>query len=191
MAQDVANPVALSGTRGTPSLALWAQPLYLNQHRLGMSSAKSGKKHREGEPMCIWKSSASYWMLFLGVVLFALVVDTPSLARTAPAEPTAGQEPPGPPIVYNLEPEEGASVEQDELSRASATIETRRVAKVASATIYVDGERRPSDLKGPTPYQQTISADIEYLSPGTHTVRVKAVDSEGLKGGYVWKFTVS
>jgi hypothetical protein len=141
--------------------------------------------------MCIWKGHARYWALVLGVVLFALAMETPSSARTIPAEPSAGQEPPGPPIVYNLEPEEGASVWQDELSRASATIETRRVARVAWAAIYVDGKRRPSDLKGPTPHQQTISTDIEYLSPGTHTVRVKAVDSEGLQGGYVWRFTVS
>jgi len=140
--------------------------------------------------MCILKGSASSWALFLGVALFALVVGTPA-ARTVPAKPTAGQEPPGAPIIYNLEPEAGTSVAQDELSRASATIETRRVARVAWAGIYVDGERRPSNLKGPTPYLQTISADIEYLSPGTHTVRVKAVDSEGLEGGYVWKFTVS
>ncbi len=139
--------------------------------------------------MCIWKGSASYWLLFLGVTLFALVVGTPS-AGTIPAKPDAGQEPPGAPIIYNLEPEEGASVKQDELSRASATIETRRAARVDRAVIYVDGERRPSDLKGPTRYLQTISTDIEYLDPGTHTVRVKAVDSEGLEGGYVWKFTV-
>jgi hypothetical protein len=140
--------------------------------------------------MCIWKGSASCWALFLGVALLALVVETPSSARKAPAEPTAGQEPPGPPIFYNLEPEEGESVKQDKLSRASATIETRRAARVAWAGIYVDGQRRPSDLKGPTRYLQTISADIEDLSPGTHTVRVKAVDSEGLEGGYGWKFTV-
>jgi hypothetical protein len=43
---------------------------------------------------------------------------------------------------------------------------------------------------GPTAYLQTISADIEGLRPGSHTVGVKAVDSKGRVGGYVWKFTV-
>lgn len=33
-------------------------------------------------------------------------------------------------------------------------------------------------------------ADIGNHSPGAHTVRVKAVDSEGRAGGYIWKFTV-
>ncbi len=139
--------------------------------------------------MCILKSSASCGALFLSVSLFVLVVGTAS-AQTLPTKPNAGQEPLDAPIFYNLEPTEGESVTQDKLSRASATIETRRAARVAWAGIYVDGQRRPSDLKGPTPYQQTISADIEYLSPGTHTIKVKAVDSEGLGGGYVWQFTV-
>lgn len=139
--------------------------------------------------MCVLKGFTSYWVLFLGVALFALVVGTPT-AQTVPAKPDAGQEPPGAPIFYNLEPEEGVSVTQDKLSRVSATIETRRATRVAWTGVYVDGQRRPSDLNGPTRYQQTLSADIEDLSPGTHTVRVKAVDSEGLVGGYAWKFTV-
>ena len=140
--------------------------------------------------MGIWKASVGYCSLFVGVALFALVVVGSPSARTVPAEPDAGQEPAGPPILYNLTPPEGTSVPQDELSRAAATIETRREASVSWAGIYVDGQRRPDDLMGPTPYLQTVSADIGDLSPGTHTVKVKAVDSEGLSGGYVWKFTV-
>ncbi len=140
--------------------------------------------------MCISKTSLSYWTLFLGVVLFGLIVGTATVARTAPAPPDAGQEPRGAPIFYNLTPPEGASVPQDELSRAGATIELRRATSVSWARIYVDGQRRPEDLAGPTTYLQTISADIEDLRPGTHTIRVKVVDSEGRAGGYVWKFTV-
>ena len=140
--------------------------------------------------MYISKASISYCLVFLSVVLFALFfVGTPS-AQTIPAKPDAGQEPTGAPIFYNLTPPEGAIVAQDELSRAAATIETRREAKVSWAGIYVDGRRRPSDLMGATSYLQTISADIEGLRPGSHTVRIKAVDSKGRVGGYVWKFTV-
>ena len=140
--------------------------------------------------MCLSKASASCWSLFLGVVLFALIVGTSSVAQTAPAQPDAGQEPTGAPIFYNLTPPEGASIPQDELSRVGATIELRRTASVFRAGIYVDGQRRPEALAGPTTYLQTISADIEHLSPGTHTIRVKVIDSEGRAGGYVWKFSV-
>jgi hypothetical protein len=139
--------------------------------------------------MCTSKASAGYCSLFLGMVLLALVAGSPS-ARTLPAKPEAGQEPTAAPILYNLSPTEGANVSQDELSRASATIETRRQASVSWAGIYINGQRRPSTLMGPTHYQQTISTDIGDLSPGIYTVRVKAIDSEGLVGGYVWKFTV-
>jgi hypothetical protein len=139
--------------------------------------------------MYISKASARYWSLFIGVVLLALVVGIPS-ARTAAAKPDAGQEPTGAPIFYNLTPPEDTSVPQDELSRASATIELRRDARLSSAEIYVDGQRRPEALAGPTAYLQTISADIEDLSPGSHTVRVKALDSAQRAGGYAWQFTV-
>jgi hypothetical protein len=139
--------------------------------------------------MCISKAFVGYCSLALGVVLFALVVGTTS-ARTAPAEPDAGQEPPSNPVFYNLTPAKGENIAQVELSRAAATIETRRDASVSWAGLYVDGQRRHSDLMGPTPHQQTISTDIGDLGPGTHVVRVKAVDSDGLVGGYVWQFTV-
>ncbi len=140
--------------------------------------------------LSISKASVGCCSLFFGMVLLALVAGSPS-AWTAPAKPDAGQEPAAAPILYNLSPPEGALVSQDELNRASATIETRHQASVSWAGIYIDGQRRPSTLMGPTRYQQTISADIGDLSPGIHTVRVKAVDSEGLVGGYVWRFTVA
>jgi hypothetical protein len=140
--------------------------------------------------MCISKASVGYCSLFLCMVLLALVAGSTS-ARTLPAKPDAGQEPAAAPILYNLSPPEGASISRDELSRASATIETRRRASVSWAGIYIDGHLRPSTLMGPTRYQQTISTDIGDLGPGIHTVRVKAVDSEGLVGGHVWKFTVA
>jgi len=127
--------------------------------------------------------------LFLGVVLLTLVVVT-APASTIPAKPDAGQEPTDAPIFYNLTPTEGAIISQDELTRAAATIETQRQASVSGAGIFVDGQRRPAELMGPTRYQQTISADIGDLSPGKHTIRVKAVDYKGQVGGYVWEFTV-
>ena len=139
--------------------------------------------------MYISKASASYCSLFVGVVLFALVVGIPS-GRTVSAQPKAGEEPTGAPIFYNITPPEATTVSQDELSRASATIELRRDASLSSAEIYVDGQRRPEALAGPTTYLQTISADIEDLSPGIHTISVKALDSAGRAGGYVWQFTV-
>ena len=139
--------------------------------------------------MCHFKACVGHWSLFLSVVLLALVAVTPT-AWTIPAKPDAGQEPTGAPILYNLTPTEGASISQDELSRAGATIETRRKTSVWWAGIFVDGQRRPAELMGPTHYRQTISADIGDLSPGKHTIRVKAVDSEGQMGGYVWEFTV-
>ena len=140
--------------------------------------------------MCISKASVGHCSLFLGVVLLALVA-VPPTAWTMPAKPDAGQEPTGSaPILYNLTPPEGAIVSQDELSRAAATIETRRQASVSWAGIFVDGRRWPAELMGPTHYQQTVSVDIGNLNPGNHTVRVKVVDSEGQAGGYVWQFTV-
>ena len=135
------------------------------------------------------KPSVGHWSLFLGVVLLALVAVTPS-ARTIPAQPDAGQEPTGAPIFYNVTPSEGAIVSQDELSRAAATIETRRQVSVSWAGIFVDGRRRPAELIGPTHYRQTVSADTGDLSPRKHTVRVKAVDSEGQVGGYVRELAV-
>ena len=140
--------------------------------------------------MCISKASVGYRSLFLGLVLLALVAGTPS-AWSVPAKPEAGQEPTAAPILYNLSPPEGAIVSREELSRASATVETRRRASVSWAGIYIEGQLRPSTLMGPPRYQQTISPDLGDLSPGIHTARVNAVDSEGLAGGYVWKFTVA
>ena len=63
-------------------------------------------------------------------------------------------------------------------------------ASVSWAGIFVEGRRRPAELMGLTRYQQTVSAEIGNLSPGHHTVRVKAVDSDGRGGSYVWEFTV-
>ncbi len=112
-------------------------------------------------------------------------------ARAAHAQPVnAGEEPAGGPIVYNLIPAEGAIVERDQLGHAGAIIETQRHAGVASAAIFVDGQRRPSSLMGPTSYYQSISADIGGLEPGIHTVWVIAIDGEGRLGGYAWTFTV-
>ncbi len=131
-----------------------------------------------------------HFSLFLGAALFALVVSTLSARPVLAQPPDAGEEPTGAPIIYNLTPREGANVAQDELSRAAATIETRHNVGLAWAGIFVDGRRRPSALMGPTTYLQTVSADIGNLSPGAHVVRIKAVDSEGRAGGYVWRFTV-
>lgn len=140
--------------------------------------------------MDVSKVFGGYFSLFLVAALFALVVGTLS-SRAVPAQPVdAGEEPADGPIIYNLAPREGAIVAQDELGRAAATIETRREASLSWAGIYVDGRRRPGALMGPTSYLQTISADVGDLRPGAHTVRVKAVDSEGRAGSYSWTFTV-
>ena len=137
------------------------------------------------------KAFRGYFSLFLSATLFALVVVGTLSVQTVLAQPIdAGEEPAGSPIVYDLTPPEGETVAQDELSRAAATIETRREASLSWAGIFVDGRRRPSTLMGPTSYLQTVSADIGDLRPGVHTVRVIAVDSKGRAGGYVWTFTV-
>jgi hypothetical protein len=141
--------------------------------------------------MSISKAFGGCFSLFLGAALFALVVLGTLSARTVLAQPVnAGEEPKGGPIVYDLTPSEGAIVAQNKLSRAAATIETRREARLSSVGIFVDGRRRPSTLMGPTSYLQTVSADIGNLRPGAHTVRVIAVDSKGRAGGYTWTFTV-
>ena len=140
--------------------------------------------------MGILKVFGGHFSLFLGAALFALIVGTLSARPVLAQPPDAGEEPTGAPIVYNLTPREGAVVAQDKLSRAAATIETRRNVGLAQAGIFIDGRRRPSALMGPTTYLQTVSADIGSLDPGAHVVRVKAVDSEGRAGGYVWTFTV-
>ncbi len=141
--------------------------------------------------MGILKVLRRRFSLFFSGALFALViVCTLSAGPVLAQPPGAGEEPTGAPIVYNLTPREGAVIAQDELSRAAATVETRRNAGLAWAGIFVDGRRRPSALMGPTSYQQTVSADIGNLRPGFHLLRVKAVDSEGRVGGYTWTFTV-
>ena len=140
--------------------------------------------------MGILKVFRGQFSLFLGAAFFALIVGTLSARPVLAQPPDAGEEPTGAPIVYNLTPREGAVVAQDKHSRAAATIETRRNVGLAQAGIFIDGRRRPSALMGPTAYLQTVSADIGSLDPGAHTVRVKAVDSEGRAGGYVWTFTV-
>ncbi len=140
--------------------------------------------------MDISKVFGGHFSLFLCAALFTLFAGMLS-ARAVPAQPVdAGEEPTSGPIIYNLTPREDAIVAQSELSRAAATIETQREASLSWAGIYVDGRRRPGALMGPTSYLQTISTDIGDLRPGVHTVRVKAVDSEGRAGGYVWKFTI-
>jgi hypothetical protein len=137
------------------------------------------------------KPFGGYFSLFLGAALFTLVVVGTLSVRTVLAQPIdAGEEPAGGPIVYDLTPSEGAIVTRNKLSRAAATIETRREASVSWAGIFVDGRRRPSALMGPTSYLQTVSTDIGDLRPGAHSVRVIAVDSKGRAGGYVWTFTV-
>ncbi len=137
------------------------------------------------------KAFGGYFSLYLGAALFTLVVVDTLSAQTVLAQPVnAGEEPIGAPIVYDLTPSEGAIVSQNKLSRAAATIETRREVSVSWAGIFVDGRRRPAALMGPTSYLQTVSADIGDIGPGAHTVRVIAVDSKGRAGGYVWTFTV-
>jgi hypothetical protein len=128
--------------------------------------------------------------LLLVAVFMALFASSagPKAAHAQPVD--TGEEPAGGPIVYNLIPAEGAIVEQDKLARAGATIETQRDAGVAWAAIFVDGQRRPSALMGPTSYYQSISADIGGLEPGSHMVWVIAIDGEGRVGGYAWTFTV-
>jgi hypothetical protein len=144
--------------------------------------------------MGISKGFSRSFSLFLSAALFfALIVVVGMLwPRTVLAQPVpnAGKEPPGGPIVYDVTPTEGAIIAGNRLSRAGATIETRREAGLLEAAIFVDGRRRPSDLTGPMSYLQAISADIGDLRAGTHTVRVIAVDSKGRAGGYAWKFTV-
>src|SRR4051794_35741170 len=100
------------------------------------------------------KAFILYFSLLLGVALAAGTLS----ARAILAQPVgAGKEPADGPIAYNLIPNEGESVPQDKLSRASATIETRRDASLSWAGIYVDGQRRPSAFMGPTSYLQTVS----------------------------------
>ncbi len=144
--------------------------------------------------MGISKRLSGYFSLFLSAALFfALVVVAGTLSpRTVLAQPVpdAGEEPLGGPIVYDLTPKEGAIIAANRLSRAAATIETRREASLLWAAIFVDGRRQPTDLMGPMSYLQTISTDIGNLRAGAHTVRVVVVDSKGRAGGYVWTFTV-
>jgi len=144
--------------------------------------------------MGISKGFSGYFSLFLGAALFfAFIVVAGTLSpRTVLAQPApnAGEGPPGGPIVYDLTPTEGAIIAGNRLSRAGATIETRREDSVLWAAIFVDGRRRPSDLMGPISYLRTISVDIGDLRAGAHTVKVIAVDSKGRAGGYVWTFRV-
>jgi hypothetical protein len=130
---------------------------------------------------------APLFSLALLLALFTCVL----WARAVHAQPVdAGEEPAGGPIVYNLIPTQDATVAQEELARAGATIETQRDVGVAWAAVFIDGERRPSALMGPTRYLQSVSADVGDLSCGTHSLWVVAIDSEGRVGGYAWTFTV-
>jgi hypothetical protein len=130
---------------------------------------------------------APLFSLALLLALFTCVL----WARAVHAQPVgAGEEPAGGPIVYNLIPTQDATVAQQELARAGATIETQRDVGVAWAAVFIDGERRPSALMGPTRYLQSVSADVGDLSCGTHSLWVVAIDSEGRVGGYAWTFTV-
>lgn len=129
--------------------------------------------------------------LLLTGMFFWLVATGAFSAEAAFAQPEfAGTEPAGCPIVYDLIPSEGEVIAQDELARAGATIETQHDTGVAWAGVFVDGEQRPSALMGPTPYYQSVSADITDLGSGVHSVWVIAVDSQGRMGGYSWSFVV-
>ncbi len=129
----------------------------------------------------------SLFSMALLLALFTCVL----WARAVHAQPVdAGEEPAGGPIVYNLIPTQDATVAQEELARAGATIETQRDVGVAWAAVFIDGELRPSALMGPTRYLQSVSADVGDLSSGTHSIWVVAIDSEGRVGGYAWTFTV-
>ncbi len=127
---------------------------------------------------------------FLAVALIAVAALTILIedARTQPVD--AGNEPESEPIIYGLIPGEGAVVPKSELSRAGATIETRRDVGVWSAEVFVDGKRRPAALMGPTRYLQSTSVDVMDLEPGFHSLLVVATDSAGRAGGYSWTFLV-
>ncbi len=127
----------------------------------------------------------------LAAILCALAVGASLSANPALSQPVfCGEEPAGGPVVYNPIPAEDEVIIRDDLSRAGATIETQHDIGVAWAGVFVDGERRPSALMGPTRYHQSVSADITDLTPGIHSVWVIAVDSEGRMGGYAWTFAV-
>ncbi len=127
---------------------------------------------------------------FLAVTLIAIAALT-ILIEDARAQPVdAGEEPESEPIIYGLIPAEGAVVPEGELSRAGATIETRRDVRVQSVKVFVDGERRPAALMGPTRYLQSASVDVMDLEPGFHSLLVVATDSKGRAGGYSWTFLV-
>lgn len=105
--------------------------------------------------------------------------------------PDFGKEPTEGPILYNLLPGEGESVERQDLAYASAVVEVRHDLYVRSAKIFIDGEERPAAIRGPYAYLASVGADISDLAPGEHTARVVATDSEGRRGGYTWSFTVA
>ena len=128
--------------------------------------------------------------LIVLAVLLALAA-TSGTKAAAQQGPDFGEEPDGGPIIYNLLPGEGETVERQDLSFASATIEVQHDLYIKSAEIFIDGEKRPASLLGPYAYLQTVGADVTDLSPGKHTARVVATDSEGRRGGYTWSFTVT
>lgn len=123
-------------------------------------------------------------------VLLALAA-TSGTKAAAQQGPDAGEEPEGGPIIYSLLPGEGETVQQQDLSYASAVIEVQHDLYIKSAEIFIDGEKRPEALLGPYAYLQTVGADVTDLAPGEHTARVVATDSEGRRGGYTWSFTVA
>ena len=124
-------------------------------------------------------------------VLLALAATPETKAAAAPEGPDFGKEPDAGPIIYNLLPGEGETVEQQDLAYASAVIEVQHDLEITSADIFIDGEKRPAALLGPYAYLQTVGADVTDLAPGEHTARVVATDSEGRRGGYTWNFTVA
>lgn len=137
----------------------------------------------------VYLVSVTCFVLAVGLALQA----APALAQTAADGPDAGEEPPGGPIVYNLVPEEGAVISEEELGslRVGATIETQHDGGVQSAGISMDGQEMSNpSLGGPYTYLQSVSRGIEDLGPGKHTVEVTATDSAGRTGGHEWTFTV-
>lgn len=122
-------------------------------------------------------------MSVLGAALLA------ATGAASPGQSFGGEEPVDAPIIYNLSPEEGSVVAQDDLPFAGATVESQRDTPITDISLFIDGQERSAESGGPASYMQSVWRQPD-LQPGEHTVRVTATDSAGRTGGHTWTFTV-
>ena len=88
----------------------------------------------------------------------------------------------------NFAPEEGAVVG---LGAVQVSVRAAAASAITTATVTLDGQPLEAQIAGQSPFTRTISANVPYITQGTHNVRVTATTEAGNTRSVEWQFVVS